>query len=559
MYSSSVHFGEMSVKRTFFVACAAFLLVGMHVFMQNQGGTGLELPVNSIAWMFASVVIGMGLWQAAERGELAFTRFQQWAWIGAAWMCVPLLYPGFPFKLFAVPRLLGLLGGLLFLLSLHQFALERRDRFAVLYLVLGALLIEAVVGAIQFFLLPIGLEWLHNGKAPVVYGIFQQVNVMGSFMATGLAIALYLAANEERFTGIKPLLVYASLVAAPFIILACRSRVALVGAVIAVACVVPALARRSPARLVACLACCALGVGLDLATVPPGFTHRIAEATGPRAVIWPYCLKLILAQPWLGYGYGGFESTYLWHYVEARRLDPSLPAPFEGLDHPHNEILYWGVEGGVAPLLGIAAAVVAFLWMVVRRLPWRSSLALLGLVAPFAAHTQTEFPFYQSAGCWMIFLFLVYEAEREAGSELIIPLVHSAAAHAAAVITPTLVIPFMLAAIQTAYWVARYERHQPPDPHVLETAWNPWALYRRYEMDLHQGRLVQALGGRDFPRLEEYVAWARRFDEHTPRWAFHHNTALALDALGRLAEATAARREQMRLYPAGPPAGTSKP
>jgi hypothetical protein len=43
-----------------------YLLLGMHVFMHHVGGSGLYIPVNAIAWIFASATIGIGLWEAAR-------------------------------------------------------------------------------------------------------------------------------------------------------------------------------------------------------------------------------------------------------------------------------------------------------------------------------------------------------------------------------------------------------------------------------------------------------------------------------------------------------------
>ena len=52
-----------SVMPWFLGLFAAYLLVGMHFFMHNQGGSGLYLPFNMVGWVCVAGLIGLGLWQ----------------------------------------------------------------------------------------------------------------------------------------------------------------------------------------------------------------------------------------------------------------------------------------------------------------------------------------------------------------------------------------------------------------------------------------------------------------------------------------------------------------
>jgi O-antigen polymerase len=121
---------------------------------------------------------------------------------------------------------------------------------------------------------------------------------------------------------------------------------------------------------------------------------------------------MILAAPWTGYGYGGFEGVFLRNYLTDRAFDPSMRMIEYALTHPHNELLYWGVEGGIVPMLGILIAIGTFL-MRLARTPWRAALPLLALVSPLTVHVQTELPFYHSAAHWFVLLLLVYFVDVE--------------------------------------------------------------------------------------------------------------------------------------------------
>lgn len=67
------------------VCCGLFVLywlLAMHFFMHNPGGAGLYLPFNAWGWIFASLVIGLGLWQITLQQRLVFSPLQAWLWLG---------------------------------------------------------------------------------------------------------------------------------------------------------------------------------------------------------------------------------------------------------------------------------------------------------------------------------------------------------------------------------------------------------------------------------------------------------------------------------------------
>ncbi|MGR5542485.1 O-antigen ligase family protein, partial [Vibrio campbellii] len=80
---------------------------------------------------------------------------------------------------------------------------------------------------------------------------------------------------------------------------------------------------------------------------------------------------------------------------------PGLPA----MDHPHNETLYWGVEGGIIPLVGLLlTAILTFTRVAQAKKGTR--LALLALFVPILLHSQLEYPFYHSAIHWVTLIIL---------------------------------------------------------------------------------------------------------------------------------------------------------
>ncbi|UNU28973.1 ligase [Aeromonas hydrophila] len=549
------------VSFSFWGICFFYLLMGMHFFMHNPGGAGLYLPFNAWGWVFASLVIGLGLWQVTLQLRLVFSSLQGWLWLGALLLLLPMAYPGFELKDYAIPRLLGLFAGLLFLFCLYQWQLVRASRDRLLYLLLGAVAIEALLGLVQYYLLIPG-NWLgYDTRANRPYGIFQQPNVMATFMATGLVLAGWLELRGNANPWLKGLR-YGVILAATLLLVALQSRVGQLGGLLALLLLVSALHRQR--RLALVLGLVALGIGLGIASqygisgVKRGL--EAYQSGGMRSIYWPYAAKLIAQSPWVGWGYGSFETTFLHHYMADKALNPAMVQIEYNLDHPHNEFLYWAVEGGLAPMIGMVLMGGALLWRVLKA-GWVKGAALLALVTPILLHTQTEYPLYHAIALWWALLLLVYvlDAEVEEGLQasgraswreyvyrpwLLLRFV--------AIIIPLLVVPFMLTAIHTAWVVTKYERGGYKEPTLLLDVVNPMAWLTRVEFDVNSVRLMVGLQANNHAELEAYLEWGQAFVRHTPRANIYANMVIALDALGRKEEARALRREALALYPGDP-------
>ncbi|MBQ4677632.1 O-antigen ligase C-terminal domain-containing protein [Aeromonas hydrophila] len=555
-----VRFPDLT-QRTCYGLFVLYWLLGMHFFMHNPGGAGLYLPFNAWGWVFASLVIGLGLWQVTQQQRLVFSSLQGCLWLGALLLLLPMAYPGFELKDYAIPRLLGLFAGLLFLFCLYQWQLVRASRDRLLYLLLGAVAIEALLGLVQYYLLIPG-NWLgYDTRTNRPYGIFQQPNVMATFMATGLALASWLELRGNNHVWLRGLR-YGVIVAASLLLVVLQSRVGQLGGLLALILLAPQLHRQG--LLVRIFGLVLLGVATGLASqywvsgVERGMNEYLSG--GARSDIWPFTLHLLLQNWLLGVGYGGFESTFFHAYTEARQADPNIGMVIYNLDHPHNEFLYWAVEGGLAPMIGMVLMGGALLWRV-SKAGWVKGAALLALVTPILLHTQTEYPLYHAIALWWALLLLVYvlDAEVEEGLQasgraswreyvyrpwLLLRFV--------AIIIPLLVVPFMLTAIHTAWVVTKYERGGYKEPTLLLDVVNPMAWLTRVEFDVNSVRLMVGLQANNHAELEAYLEWGQAFVRHTPRANIYANMVIALDALGRKEEARALRHEALALYPGDP-------
>ncbi len=552
----------MNLTRIMMAIGMLYWLLGMHFFMHNPGGAGLYLPFNAWGWLCASFAIGLGLWQVTLRQRLVFSSLQAGLWVGALLLLLPVLYPGFVFKDYAIPRLLGLFAGLLFLFGLYQWGFNRPKRERLLYLILIAIAMEAVLGLVQFYLLTPG-NWIgYDTKINRPYGIFQQPNVMATFMATGLALAIWLELRREGGRLLMALR-YGVILSTALLLVVLQSRVGQLGGLLALLLLMPQLHRHRLLWRVLALVIFAVALGLLSQYWMAGAKRglEIYQSGGYRPIYWIYCAKLIAEAPWSGWGYGSFESVFLHHYMADKALNPSMVQIEYNLDHPHNEFLYWAVEGGIAPMVGMVIMGGALLWRLAG-VRWVNAMGLLALVTPILLHTQTEYPLYHAIVLWWLLLTLIYIIDTEIEETNLASQGFSSwwdmecrpwlLLRFMAIAIPLLVVPFMLTAIHTAWVVTKYERGGYKEPTLLLDIINPMAWLTRVEFDVNSVRLMVGLQTNNKTELAAYLEWGRAFVRHTPRANIYANMVIALNALGRREEANAMRAEALKLYPTEP-------
>ena len=213
-----------------FGLAAFYCLIAMHIYWPNRGGSGFYLPWNLVGGIFiALLIIGAMLF---SRPPLATSGFFNLLASGSLILLLPLLWAQQPWVSEALPRLMGLVLGVLAYFALLQIPLDRRWRGRLLMLLLAATVIEALLGLVQYSLLQPG-NWMgYNTLKNRPYGIFQQWNLMASFMATGLALALYLLSARRPLSRSLQWLAAAMLLLAPLLLIVIASRVGLLAALL---------------------------------------------------------------------------------------------------------------------------------------------------------------------------------------------------------------------------------------------------------------------------------------------------------------------------------------
>ena len=547
------------LARTMLVCMAFYALVGMHLYLPHLFGIGLQLPFNLMGWLCMGAMTTLGLWHWHRR-RLLTSRF----WLGLLAASILLVVPFFYWHNngvagHALPRMLALFGGLLFYLSLQQCRFSDKGRRYLLYCLLAAVSVEIVLGLVQFFVLQPDNWFGYNTEVRSPYGIFQHRNVMASFVATGMILAVYLWLHEAKspWRGfvLKSVWFAAVLGAGGVLIVLLQSRAGQLGLLLGVLLLQPllwqTLIKTRSKRLLISLLLMPIGVGLgifglDAFDMSKRSFSIYTDADG-RFDIYAHGLRMWLEKPWFGFGYGSFESAFYSTYATWRELTPGAVPLFTEMGHPHNEFLLWAIEGGILPLLGLVVMTILVLQLLYR-LPITQSLAWVGVLTPIFIHSQTEFPFYHSQPHWLMVLVIIYVIDAQYGQRRLLapPPPWSRWPIRAWGLG---VMLFMATGLIASQQLTRYAQNDQHTEAELKQVLNPLVWYDRSAFYRHHWQLTHALLHQDQAQLLDYVHWARRFVIHTPRAGVYYNAYLALGAAGREDEAQRWLAEARRLYP----------
>ncbi|MBI6181587.1 O-antigen ligase C-terminal domain-containing protein [Serratia proteamaculans] len=393
----------------------------MHLYLPNMGGMGFALPQNLISWggmALLSLIIWMSVLFCHRR--IIITPTVKLGVVALALLAIPLFYTQPEWRETAFWRWCGLFGGLIFYFSWLQINLSPRARYWLVGIIVLAVTIQALMAMLQLFNLGHWLPYPVLGGRP--YGVFQQVNLLASFAATALALVLMLfllpgfqlrVAGHEKW---RRVLLCLLLAVFPALLVWLQSRIGWLGGGVVALLFMVTYARKYPWSSVVAALMMLFGVLAGIAVL--SWSEQVnavshAGSDSARGVMLNGTLAMIMEKPLAGWGYGGFE--YSFQHFRAALGESTLGVGVAV--HPHNEILLWWVEGGIAGLLGMllllfaGAQLAAKAWRQYRQQagsPDRGvMLALCFALLPLSLHTQTEYPFYLSALHWVVFLLLL--------------------------------------------------------------------------------------------------------------------------------------------------------
>ncbi|MFV0576250.1 MAG: PglL family O-oligosaccharyltransferase [Vibrio sp.] len=546
------------VAKPFLWSLGVVFMLAMHYFQPNPGGAGILLPFNATTWLTISISIGVGLYATANYLSLRLTSLTLVLFAVCAILTLPIFYLNANIE-DSVMRIMGLWGGWLLLFLLHQFPFSIKQKQTLLWFIVGAVSIEILIAYSQYLLLEPGNIFGYDTVANRPFGIFQQPNVMASFLATGLAVSGYLLAREQH-TNIRHHPVFSWYLAfMPLAIIpllwVLASRTGWLAGAGSVVLLIPYLKSILPKRTFTLwMISIMLGLvgGYSLASINGG-NELIAQKSNlesPRRYTFPQTLDMVIEHPVKGYGYGKFEAAYILYTARQHQLNPDYNPGLPSMDHPHNEILYWAVEGGVVAALGLLLAILAVLRKM-RKAQHGTRLALMAMLFPIVLHTQLEYPFYHSTIHWVIFIILIYWIDQLTSQYQVINFTHipKMIMRVFSLMIPIVTSFFMITALHTNSVLNKFEHTRPFNPDLLDNVSNPSVWKDRFDWDVYHTQLKIGLHSGKPEYIQPYIGWATEMIQRKPRVVYYRSLIKAYQGIGKTQTAEEVRDEAEFLFP----------
>ena len=545
-------------KQLLFVILAGYFLVGIHYFFPNPGGHGLYLPFNIIGWIFISLIIGAGFWRIYETRVIQLSQFFSYALLATVLLILPIFYRNNDLASWSHHRLLGLIGGVFFYFSLLQFKLSKRESHFILYIILGGVVIESILGISQYYFFPED-NWMgYDTNQNFPYGVFQQKNMMGIFMVTGCAISLYLLKNDQEFQKFK--IVSFMLSFMPFtgsiLLIAIKSKSAFLSYLFILLLAANKIKiNQKRYQLWVLLSIIGFSIGF---MSPKLFQRKFSErpkatlldSNNSRLVYYKNTLNLFLQKPLQGQGYGSFRSKY--RKVDALRLakEPHLEIRESSkvMDHPHNETLLWAAEGGILPLIGLFVIAISYLSMIFKAEVFKS-MSYLSLIFPILLSTQVSLPFSLSLTHWITFLSILFITDMHIGKLFKLKFNLSGIALFPSLAIPLITSNYMFGTLQTAKTIIQYEKTGLYNHNLLLATKKPDAWRMKYENYKLKALYDQGMRTGDKQALKLFLNESEKFLQFAPFIHLFRSMETVYKSMGEFEKADAIRKRAEYIYP----------
>ena len=403
-------------ERFFFWSLALIYLILSHVFIPNLGGTMLH-PREYFIWILINLILLFAVFRVVKEGEVRFPpgRVSLLVFILLS-ISSAFFNPLLNKEAFLISSL-HLFAIYFVWMALNQFDMTKGLKDRILALILASAVIEALIGLLQF------LGWFRflpvtplEGEG-FVWGVFQQKNLFGSFIATGLVISLYFASSPlVRKSALLPLFLLSSGLLGLGIVFS-NSRTAWVGFILGSLILLVSRFRiyrsvKKPSVLWAFSVFSGIALGIQLYGGSEDFKRSLVEresSNAQRILMLKTSWEMFKERPLTGHGFGNFESLYMRYQANVLEREKEYSRFVQGfVSHPHNEIANIAVQSGVIGLFGLGIVVFSFLRMIYKLGREKGGL-YAGLLSPLIFHTLVEYPLELSVVHYFTFiLFLAF-------------------------------------------------------------------------------------------------------------------------------------------------------
>jgi len=403
-------------------------LVAPFYYQPNWGGEGLLIPNNVLVWFVGFMIGSYAVYQFSHNGILRLPKYVSYIVAFPVLVVVAGFVTGVDEPTAWFFRLSFIWFGLLFFISLFQYELRQGRVDRLLFIVILSAMFQAVIGILQARFPDIVASFYPTSTRP--YGIFQQINNQASYQVTAIVVAIFLLTRPYINKGSlwRKVIVLLFLATSAFVVTYSGSRIGILSAIISIPIMIlwrrVYLKRNKILSLLAALFFIsgALSGSSGLMTVVDKTAAlNSGLSANARLGIYTVALELIEQKPLFGHGLGSFTSVFHYEKGKFHNSHPDVKLIDLYVTHPHNEILFWLIEGGIIATVGIAFLVAGIYFSIKSEKKYRR-YGYVAMLLPIALHTQVELPFYTSAIHWFSALFLLFVVMRINSFRMLVPL-----------------------------------------------------------------------------------------------------------------------------------------
>jgi O-antigen polymerase len=503
---------------------ALLFVVSPFYSVNNIGGIGLALTFNIPIWVIASCFIAAGI--------ALFSSSRKWVypslWLYLLAFPVIVILIGFLNEVNRpttwLMRQLYLLGGLGFLFALFQFRFKQQNLDNILFIIIVATGLHGLLGSLQTLSLDEVTKWFPN-RDLLPRGNFQQVNVLSSFLVTGIAVTLYYISRPSFLTRaitVKTVIVI-SFMLAVYVVMASGSRVGLLSLFLVVPLILVSryklLIRQKPMLGVLLAASCvSIYLGQTGIQQTMDKTSQLHDESYSAARLSLYAIgaELVIQKPFKGYGIGNFRKAWNPQSSDYVNRNPDIHIP-NSINHPHNEILFWLIEGGLLAFAGILVFATG-VFIALYRCGFQRGGAYTAMLLPISLHTQVELPFYASSLHWFIWLFLIYLVMGHQIKKVEIRLSKAASIslQILAVIIAISTTAFMVNTAKAQEDLYDFLYNKNAEPPYLQKALNNLYFRPLAEQVAMRSNLYANIENDNIEEVERFVLWANDYVNKDP-------------------------------------------
>ncbi len=528
------------------------LLFSILFYVPNIGGFGFSLPFNSFALISLSWALSIIIYNAIKRNQpIKFDHFLAVAFATLLLLLIPSLWSERTQLYSALPRFIFIALGLYTYFSLLQVKNKKLFSQSLLYLICFSTFLSACFALYQNYLMTTESYFAIKIEYGRPTGIFQQVNVLASYTATGIAISLYLLTKAKQ-KSLKNLL-YLCIFVNSWALFLTQSRTGLLAFIIIIFWYIFLIIKEKNKIKLILLVSCVAASYIIAKTLPYSMGNEyttkkeVFSTPNARLQIYQDSLGAFLKKPILGHGYGSFHRVII-EVSSTKAKNRNNINIGKKVTHPHTEFILWLVEGGIIAAFGILLLFYSLCSIIIKSNS-RNRFGLFLLITPILLHSSTEHPFYQSFIHFIVFIILLFYITKTCNlkeSDIGINQSFLKISNLLIVIFSTL---FSLTAIQSIIVLKHYIYDEPNNHLMLSKTLNPFVEYKFKEIQVNALKLEIAIQNQNHAEVNNFLNWSKDFLQVYPSDYIYFERIRALIYLGLKEQAKAEIKLAKALYP----------